>query len=162
MESIEELITRINCNTAAQREQNGKWRQEMGLPDPEPTELDLLLQKWEQARGAPLTPTPEPEGVELPSREPEGVELPSQEPEGVELPSREPEGVEPWLAQEPLAENKREKVEKILPPQPRPQPLKTSPVLPGTFPCPLLLDTLPVCPDHPGLDLEPRSLHHRP
>ncbi|MGH0149117.1 UNVERIFIED_CONTAM: hypothetical protein FKN15_051108 [Acipenser sinensis] len=32
MESIEELITRINSNTAAWVEQNEKWRLELGLP----------------------------------------------------------------------------------------------------------------------------------
>ncbi|MGH0138545.1 UNVERIFIED_CONTAM: hypothetical protein FKN15_072233 [Acipenser sinensis] len=56
---LKELMEIINCNTAAQIEQTKKWRQEWGLPDPEPTELDLLLQKWEQARDAPLTPAPE-------------------------------------------------------------------------------------------------------
>ncbi|MGH0130520.1 UNVERIFIED_CONTAM: hypothetical protein FKN15_047234 [Acipenser sinensis] len=76
-----------------------RWERELGLAllkrrVREPTELELLLQKWEQATGAPLTPAPEPEGVELPSQEPEGVELPPQEPEGMELPSQEPEGVE--------------------------------------------------------------------
>ncbi|MGH0165249.1 UNVERIFIED_CONTAM: hypothetical protein FKN15_048712 [Acipenser sinensis] len=94
-----------------------RWRdeRELGLAPlkrqvREPTELELLLQKWEQARRAPLTPAlesrgeellpREPEGVELPPREPEGVELPPREPEGVELPPREPEGVE-LLPREP-------------------------------------------------------------
>ncbi|MGH0170678.1 UNVERIFIED_CONTAM: hypothetical protein FKN15_069997 [Acipenser sinensis] len=90
-------------------------------PEREPTELELLLQKWEQAGEAPLSPV----GVELPSREPEGMR-------------------------------------KLPPPQPRPPPLKTSPVLPAMIPYPLLLDTLPVCLDLPALDLEPRSLHHQP
>ncbi|RXM98590.1 Centromere protein O [Acipenser ruthenus] len=36
------------------------------------------------------------------------------------------------------------------------------PALANAVPCPLLLDTLPVCLDLPALDLEPRSLHHRP
>ncbi|MGH0128462.1 UNVERIFIED_CONTAM: hypothetical protein FKN15_009251 [Acipenser sinensis] len=48
------------------------------------------------------------------------------------------------------------------PPQPRPPPLRYSPALLRVVPCPLLLDTLPVCLDIPALDLEPRSLHHRP
>ncbi|MGH0159644.1 UNVERIFIED_CONTAM: hypothetical protein FKN15_072632 [Acipenser sinensis] len=188
-----------------------RQRQKLGLApliiqEREPTELELLLQNWEQAREASLTPEPEgvellsqePEGVELLSREPKGVELPSRDPKGVVLPSREPEGmellsrarwggatvprargggatvprargggaavptargVEPWLSQEPLAENKGEEVKKIPPPQPQPPLLKTSPVLLGTVPCPLLMDTLPVCPDLPALDLEARSLH---
>ncbi|MGH0117641.1 UNVERIFIED_CONTAM: hypothetical protein FKN15_041833 [Acipenser sinensis] len=61
MESIEELIERINRNTAAQREQTARferWAIQMGLAPPktqerEPTELELLLQKWEQASAAP-------------------------------------------------------------------------------------------------------------
>ncbi|MGH0164328.1 UNVERIFIED_CONTAM: hypothetical protein FKN15_046810 [Acipenser sinensis] len=69
---FKELIEMIMKNTAAQEEQTKKmeeqtkkWRKEWGLPDLEPTELDLLLQKWEQARDAPLTPAPEPRGEEL-------------------------------------------------------------------------------------------------
>ncbi|MGH0140761.1 UNVERIFIED_CONTAM: hypothetical protein FKN15_026151 [Acipenser sinensis] len=54
---LKELMEMINRNTAAQIEQTKKWRQEWGLPDPEPTELDLLLQKWEQARDAPAPTT---------------------------------------------------------------------------------------------------------
>ncbi|MGH0163617.1 UNVERIFIED_CONTAM: hypothetical protein FKN15_045393 [Acipenser sinensis] len=66
-----------------------RQRQELGvapliIQEREPTELKLLLQRWE-----------------LPSREPEGMERPSREPEGVELPSREPEGVEPPLPEQP-------------------------------------------------------------
>ncbi|MGH0174733.1 UNVERIFIED_CONTAM: hypothetical protein FKN15_069037 [Acipenser sinensis] len=123
-----ELIERINQNTAAQKEQNERWERELELApleiqEQEPTELELLLQKWVQAGEAALSP----------------------EPEGVELPSREPE-----------------EVRKLPPPQPRPPPLETSPVLPATVPYPLLLDTLPVCLDLPALHLEPRSLHHRP
>ncbi|MGH0122996.1 UNVERIFIED_CONTAM: hypothetical protein FKN15_010272 [Acipenser sinensis] len=48
------------------------------------------------------------------------------------------------------------------PPQPQPPPLRYSPALLRVVPCPLLLDTLPVCLDLHALDLEPRSLHHRP
>ncbi|MGH0179110.1 UNVERIFIED_CONTAM: hypothetical protein FKN15_000743 [Acipenser sinensis] len=69
---FKELIEMINRNTAAQIEQTKKWRQELGLPDPEPTELELLLQKWEQACVAPQSP--EPEGEELPLPEPRGEE----------------------------------------------------------------------------------------
>ncbi|MGH0126930.1 UNVERIFIED_CONTAM: hypothetical protein FKN15_028003 [Acipenser sinensis] len=75
METIEELIAMIKRNTAAQQEQNKKWRVELGLPEPEPTDLDRLLQKWK---------------VELPSREPEEEELPLPEPRGEELPLPEP------------------------------------------------------------------------
>ncbi|MGH0156200.1 UNVERIFIED_CONTAM: hypothetical protein FKN15_060228 [Acipenser sinensis] len=71
METIEELIAMIKRNTAAQQEQNKKWRVELGLPEPEPTDLDRLLQKWK---------------VELPPREPEEEELPLPEPRGEELP----------------------------------------------------------------------------
>ncbi|MGH0157369.1 UNVERIFIED_CONTAM: hypothetical protein FKN15_055923 [Acipenser sinensis] len=76
---FKELIAMINRNTAAQQEQNKKWRVELGLPEPEPTELDLLLQKWE---------------VEMPSREPEEEELPLPEPRGEELPLPDPRGEE--------------------------------------------------------------------
>ncbi|MGH0123002.1 UNVERIFIED_CONTAM: hypothetical protein FKN15_010278 [Acipenser sinensis] len=69
---LKELMEMINRNTAAQIEQTKKWRQELGLPDPEPTELELLLQKWEQASVAPQSP--EPEGEELPLPEPRGEE----------------------------------------------------------------------------------------
>ncbi|MGH0141279.1 UNVERIFIED_CONTAM: hypothetical protein FKN15_078003 [Acipenser sinensis] len=61
MESVEELIARINSNTTAQLDQNEQWRLELGLPEREPTELELLLQKWEleSAREAQQSPTPE-------------------------------------------------------------------------------------------------------
>ncbi|MGH0180428.1 UNVERIFIED_CONTAM: hypothetical protein FKN15_004036 [Acipenser sinensis] len=115
MESIEELIKWINRNTAAQREQNAKferWAIQMGLAPPktqerEPTELELLLQKWEQAIAAPQSPEPEgeeplreelplpePRGEELPLPEPRGEELPLPEPRGEELPLPEPRGEE--------------------------------------------------------------------
>ncbi|MGH0129726.1 UNVERIFIED_CONTAM: hypothetical protein FKN15_039640 [Acipenser sinensis] len=61
MESTEELIARINDNTAAQKEQTERWRLELGLPERKPTELELLLQKWEQAREALLAAAPEGE-----------------------------------------------------------------------------------------------------
>ncbi|MGH0174515.1 UNVERIFIED_CONTAM: hypothetical protein FKN15_008359 [Acipenser sinensis] len=76
----------------ARIEQTKKWRQELGLPDPEPTELELLLQKWEQACVAPLSP--EPEGEELLLPEPRGEEPPLLEPRGEELPLPEPRGEE--------------------------------------------------------------------
>ncbi|MGH0145250.1 UNVERIFIED_CONTAM: hypothetical protein FKN15_004918 [Acipenser sinensis] len=50
METIEKLIAKIKRNIAAQQEQNKKWRVELGLPEPEPTELDRLLQKWKGLR----------------------------------------------------------------------------------------------------------------
>ncbi|MGH0154357.1 UNVERIFIED_CONTAM: hypothetical protein FKN15_072907 [Acipenser sinensis] len=77
METIEELIAMIKRNTAAQQEQNKKRRVELGLPEPEPTDLDRLLQKWK---------------VELPSQEAEEEELPLPEPRGEELPLPEPRG----------------------------------------------------------------------
>ncbi|MGH0145524.1 UNVERIFIED_CONTAM: hypothetical protein FKN15_043182 [Acipenser sinensis] len=155
----------INRNTAAQNEQTKKWRQELGLPDPEPTELELLLQKWEQASVAPQSPEPEgeepslpePRGVEQPLPEPRGEELPLPEPRGEEPPLPEPRGEEPLLP-EPRGEEGRS----ILPPQPRPPPLQSSSALLSPVPQPLLLDTLPVFLDLPVLDLEPRSLQHWP
>ncbi|MGH0116950.1 UNVERIFIED_CONTAM: hypothetical protein FKN15_026644 [Acipenser sinensis] len=116
---FQELIEKFKRNTAAQEEQNKKWRVELGLPEPEPTELDLLLQKWEKE-----LPLPEPRGEELPLPEPRGEELPLPEPRGEELPLPEPRGEEP-----PLPELKGEEAKSIPPPQPRPPPLETSPVL---------------------------------
>ncbi|MGH0176848.1 UNVERIFIED_CONTAM: hypothetical protein FKN15_073443 [Acipenser sinensis] len=253
METIEELIAEIKRNTAAQQEQNKKWRVELGLPEPEPTDLDRLLQKWKvelpsrepeeeelplpEPRGEEL-PLPEPRGeaqqeqnkkwrgelglpepepteldrllqkwkVELPSREPEeeepplpeprGEELPLPEPRGEELPLPEPRGEEPPLPEPrgeepplpeprgeeppvpeprgeelPLPEPRGEELplpeprgeaKSIPPPQPRPPPLRSSPVSLRPVPCPLLLDTLPAFLDLPVLDLEPRSLQHWP
>ncbi|MGH0132712.1 UNVERIFIED_CONTAM: hypothetical protein FKN15_008194 [Acipenser sinensis] len=105
---FKELIDKINRNTAAQKEKKERWERELGLAplkrlEREPTELEVLLQMWEQAGEAALSP--EPEGVELPSRELEGVELLSQGPE---------------------------EVRKLPPPQPRPPTLETSPVLLGS------------------------------
>ncbi|MGH0173502.1 UNVERIFIED_CONTAM: hypothetical protein FKN15_065613 [Acipenser sinensis] len=134
---FKELIEMINRNTAAQIEQTKKWRQELGLPDPEPTELELLLQKWEQASVAPQSPEPEGEELPLPLPEPRGEEPPLPEPRGEEVKSRPP-------------------------PQPRPPPLQSSSALLRPVPQPLLLDTLPVFLDLPVLDLEPRSLQHWP
>ncbi|MGH0127433.1 UNVERIFIED_CONTAM: hypothetical protein FKN15_073462 [Acipenser sinensis] len=89
---FKELIAMINRNTAAQQEQNKKWRVELGLPEPEPTALDLLLQKWEVEM-----PSREPEEEEQPLPEPRGEELPLPEPRGEELPLPEPRGEEPPL-----------------------------------------------------------------
>ncbi|MGH0122474.1 UNVERIFIED_CONTAM: hypothetical protein FKN15_005392 [Acipenser sinensis] len=160
---LKELMEMINRNTAAQNEQTKKWRQELGLPDPEPTELELLLQKWEQASVAPQSP--EPEGEELPLPEPRGEEPP--EPRGEELPLPEPRGEEPPFPEPrgeepPLPEPRGEEVKSRPPPQPRPPPLQSSSALLRPVPQPLLLDTLPVFLDLPVLDLEPRSLQHWP
>ncbi|MGH0146492.1 UNVERIFIED_CONTAM: hypothetical protein FKN15_020169 [Acipenser sinensis] len=90
-----EMIEQITRNAVAQREQLERWEREMGLAPVkkrEPTELELLLQEWEQASGAPQPP--EPEGVELPLPEPREVELPLPEPREVELPLPEPREVE--------------------------------------------------------------------
>ncbi|MGH0163244.1 UNVERIFIED_CONTAM: hypothetical protein FKN15_044386 [Acipenser sinensis] len=93
---FKELIAMINRNTAVQVEQNKTWRLELGLPEREPTELDLLLQKWEVE-----LPSREPE-EELPLPEPRGEELPLPEPRGEELPLPEPRGEQhlcrPFLA----------------------------------------------------------------
>ncbi|MGH0117632.1 UNVERIFIED_CONTAM: hypothetical protein FKN15_041824 [Acipenser sinensis] len=62
----------------------------------------------------------------------------------------------------PPATDKGEEVRRPPPPQPRPPPLRSGPALLQVIPCPLLLDTLPVCLDLPALDLELRSVHHRP
>ncbi|MGH0128133.1 UNVERIFIED_CONTAM: hypothetical protein FKN15_033574 [Acipenser sinensis] len=182
---FKELIEMINRNTAAQIEQTKKWRQELGLPDPEPTELELLLQKWEQASVAPQSPEPEgealplpePRGEELPLPEPRGEALPLPEPREEEPPLPEPRGEEPPLpeprGEEPplpeprgeetlLPEPRGEDGRSIPPPQPRPPPLQSSSALLRPVPQPLLLDTLPVFLDLPVLDLEPRSLQHWP
>ncbi|MGH0127446.1 UNVERIFIED_CONTAM: hypothetical protein FKN15_054637 [Acipenser sinensis] len=156
---------KINRNTAAMQESNKKWRQELGLPDPEPTELDLLLQKWEQARVAPQSP--KPEGEEPPLPEPRGEEPPLPEPRGEEPPLPEPRGEEPPLLEPrreepPLPEPRGEEGKSIPPPQPRSPPLQSSLALLRPVPQPLLLDTLPVFLDLPVLDLEPRSLQHWP
>ncbi|MGH0146662.1 UNVERIFIED_CONTAM: hypothetical protein FKN15_038604 [Acipenser sinensis] len=174
-DDLKALIEQINRNTAAMQEFNKKWRQELGLPDPEPTELDLLLQKWEQARVAPQSPKPEgeelplpePRGEELPLPEPREEELPLPEPRGGELPLPEPRGEEPPLPEPrgeepPLPEPRVEEGKGITPPQPRPPPLQSSSALLRLVPHPLLLDTLPVFLDLPVLDLEPRSLQHWP
>ncbi|MGH0147435.1 UNVERIFIED_CONTAM: hypothetical protein FKN15_031526 [Acipenser sinensis] len=102
METIEEFIAMIKRNTAAQQDQNKKWRVELGLPEPEPTELDQLLQKWKvelpsREPEEEELPLPEPRGEELPLPEPRGEELPLPEPRGEELPLPEPRGEEPSL-----------------------------------------------------------------
>ncbi|MGH0147797.1 UNVERIFIED_CONTAM: hypothetical protein FKN15_010807 [Acipenser sinensis] len=88
---FKELIAMINRNTAAQKEQNRRWRQKCGLPDPEPRGEEPPLPAPE--REAPLSPAPEPE-EELPLPEPRGEELPLPEPRGEELPLPEPRGEE--------------------------------------------------------------------
>ncbi|MGH0184064.1 UNVERIFIED_CONTAM: hypothetical protein FKN15_013882 [Acipenser sinensis] len=151
-----EMIEQITRNAVAQREQLERWEREMGLAPVkkrEPTELELLLQEWEQASGAPQPP--EPEGEEPPLPEPREEELPLPEPRGEELPLPEPRGEEL-----PLPEP-REEVTSVPPPQPRPPPLRSSPASLRPVPHPLLLDTLSVSLDLPSLDLEPRSRQDR-
>ncbi|MGH0117487.1 UNVERIFIED_CONTAM: hypothetical protein FKN15_078181 [Acipenser sinensis] len=66
MESIKELIAWINRNTAAQIQRTARlerWTREMGWAPPktqerEPTELERLMQEWEQASAAPQLPEP--------------------------------------------------------------------------------------------------------
>ncbi|MGH0118501.1 UNVERIFIED_CONTAM: hypothetical protein FKN15_016836 [Acipenser sinensis] len=130
---FKELIAVINRNTAAQVEQNKTWRLELGLPEREPTELELLLQKWELESAKEAKQSPAPEELVL-----------SQEPEEEEL---------------PLPEHRGEEPKSIPPPLPRPPPLQSSPALMGTVPCPVLVDTLPECMDLPPLDHMPRSQH---
>ncbi|MGH0154748.1 UNVERIFIED_CONTAM: hypothetical protein FKN15_056829 [Acipenser sinensis] len=178
MESIEQLIERINRNTAAQIEQSARferWAIEMWLAptktqEREPTELERLIQAWEEPplpepRGEePMLPEPrgeepllpEPRGEEPPLPEPRGEELPLPEPRGKKLPLPEPRGEEPPL---PVP---RGEAKSIPPPQPRPPPLRFSPVLLHLVPHPLLQDPLPVFLDLPVLDLEHRSLQYWP
>ncbi|MGH0178129.1 UNVERIFIED_CONTAM: hypothetical protein FKN15_076763 [Acipenser sinensis] len=93
----------------------------------------------------------------------------SPAPEDVVLcPEREESFPEPEEGQPrerevpPPATDKGEEVRSPPPPQPGPPPLRSGPALLQVIPCPLLLDTLPVCLDLPALDLELRSVHHRP
>ncbi|MGH0133084.1 UNVERIFIED_CONTAM: hypothetical protein FKN15_045385 [Acipenser sinensis] len=100
------LIEQINEKAAAQKEQLERWEKQMGLAplkrqEREPTELELLLQEWEQARVAPQSPEPKEEEPPLP--EPREEELPLPEPEGEELLLPEPRGEalplpEPWFS----------------------------------------------------------------
>ncbi|MGH0143295.1 UNVERIFIED_CONTAM: hypothetical protein FKN15_078334 [Acipenser sinensis] len=177
MESIEELIERINRNTAAQIEQTARyerWAIEMGLAPQkrqkrEPTELERLIQAWKLPLPEPIEvelPLPEPREVQLPLPEPRGEEPPLPEPRGEEPPLPEPRGEELPLpeprGEEPLLPEPREEVKSIPPPQPRPPPLRSSSAPLRPVPHPLLQDTLPVFPDLPVLDLEPRSVQHGP
>ncbi|MGH0127746.1 UNVERIFIED_CONTAM: hypothetical protein FKN15_035445 [Acipenser sinensis] len=159
---FKELIDRINRNTAAQKEQTKKWRQELGLPDPEPTELDLLLQKWEQARVAPQSPKPEgkscrcqsPEGKSCRCRSPEGRSCPCWSPEGKSCRCRSPEGRSRRFRS---PEGRRRKAYLHHSPDHHPcGPVRHSCVR-SLAPRPSLLDTLSVGLDLPLLDLEPRS-----
>ncbi|MGH0128560.1 UNVERIFIED_CONTAM: hypothetical protein FKN15_040260 [Acipenser sinensis] len=163
------MIEQINRNAAAQKEQLERWEREMGLAplkrqEREPTELELLLQEWEQARVAPQSP--EPEGEELPPPEPEGEEPSLPKPRGEEPPLPEPRGEEPPLPEPrgeepPLPEPRGEEAKSPPPPQPRPPLLLSSPAPLRAVPRPSLLDTLPVGLDLPSLDLEPRSRQNR-
>ncbi|MGH0187095.1 UNVERIFIED_CONTAM: hypothetical protein FKN15_023685 [Acipenser sinensis] len=150
---FQELIEKINRNTAAQVEQNKTWRLELGLPEREPTELELLLQKWELESAKEAKQSPAPEELVL-SQEPEEEELPLPESRGEEPPLPESRG-----EKLPLPEHRGEEPKSIPPPLPRPPPLQSSPALMGTVPCPVLVDTLPECMDLPPLDHMPRSQH---
>ncbi|MGH0141238.1 UNVERIFIED_CONTAM: hypothetical protein FKN15_073123 [Acipenser sinensis] len=131
-----ELLEEIKRNNAVQEDLNKKWRQERGLPDPEPTELQLMFQRWVRSAEAPLSPVPEGEAPLSPLfAEPRGEEPPLPEP--------------------------RKEVKKIPPPQPRPPPLKTSLAPDGAVPCPDIVVPLPECQDLPPLVLTPRSQHCR-
>ncbi|MGH0141350.1 UNVERIFIED_CONTAM: hypothetical protein FKN15_036789 [Acipenser sinensis] len=99
---LEELIEMINRNTAAQKEQTKKWRQELGLPDPEPTELELLLQKWEQAEEARLSAAPAREVLELPAPEEllQGEQEEETVPEPEEVSTTPPPQLQPTTPEE--------------------------------------------------------------
>ncbi|MGH0126629.1 UNVERIFIED_CONTAM: hypothetical protein FKN15_030185 [Acipenser sinensis] len=144
---------------------------EVELPLPEPTEVELPLPEPREVE----LPLPEPREVELPLPEPREVELlpepregepPLPEPRGEEPPLPEPRGEEPLLPEprevEPPLPEPRKEVKSIPPPQPRPPPLRSSSAPLRPVPHPLLQDTLPVFPDLPVLDLEPRSVQHGP
>ncbi|MGH0169216.1 UNVERIFIED_CONTAM: hypothetical protein FKN15_056415 [Acipenser sinensis] len=136
MESIEELIARINRNTAAQIKQNvtyERWAIDMGLAllkrqEREPTELERLLQEWEQASAAPQSPEPEREELLPALPEPRGEEQQLPEPRGEEPPLPEPRGEEPPLPEHrgeelPLSEPRGEE-------PPLPEPRGEEPPLP--------------------------------
>ncbi|MGH0169339.1 UNVERIFIED_CONTAM: hypothetical protein FKN15_067091 [Acipenser sinensis] len=95
---LKALIERINRNTAAQVEQNKTWRLELGLPEWEPTELELLLQKWELESAKEAQQSPAPEELVLSQGREEEESFPK------------PEEAEPWLSLEPPAAIKREEV----------------------------------------------------
>ncbi|MGH0126089.1 UNVERIFIED_CONTAM: hypothetical protein FKN15_037270 [Acipenser sinensis] len=146
MENIEELITRINRNTAAQFKQNNRWRVELGLPEREPTKLELLLHRWELESAREAQQSPAPEELVLDQGWEEESFL-------------EPKEVEPWPSLEPWAASKGEEVRHLPPSQPQTPLLQAIPALPSVVPCPGIVDTLPECPNLPPLDLAPRSLH---
>ncbi|MGH0121845.1 UNVERIFIED_CONTAM: hypothetical protein FKN15_075946 [Acipenser sinensis] len=143
-----ELLEEIKINNAIQEDLNKKWRQERGLPDPEPMALQLMFQRWVRSAEAPLSPAPEGEAPLSPA--PEGEAPLSPAPEGEAPLSPAPEGE---------ATIKGEEVKKIPLPQPRPPPLKTSPAPDGAVPCPDVVVPLPECQDLPPLVLTPGSQH---
>ncbi|MGH0131709.1 UNVERIFIED_CONTAM: hypothetical protein FKN15_047540 [Acipenser sinensis] len=93
----------------------------------EPTELELLLQKWEQAEEARLSAAPAREAPESPTPE----ELLQGEKEEETIPEPEEVSTTP-------------------PPQLQPTNPEEDLALVSAVPCPLLLDTLPVCLDLPA------------
>ncbi|MGH0171630.1 UNVERIFIED_CONTAM: hypothetical protein FKN15_061532 [Acipenser sinensis] len=119
----------------------------MGLPEPEPepTELDLLIQNRMPMK-VPLSavleqvkPSPAEEQDGLPPVTEQELSL------GTEL---LPEGKQG----EPSAETEEELVRQP-PPQPQPPPLQASPVLSSVVPSQGIMDTLPECPELPPLVL---------
>ncbi|MGH0150737.1 UNVERIFIED_CONTAM: hypothetical protein FKN15_041205 [Acipenser sinensis] len=163
---LEELIVQINKNAAAQKEQLERWERELGLAplkrqERELNELELLFQKWVEARVVPQSPEPEGEELLLPP-DPEGKEPSLPEPRGEEPPLPEPRGEEPLLPEPRGEELPPPEPEGEEPPlsEPRPPPLRSSLAPLGAVPRPWLLDTLPVCLDLPSLDVEPRSLQN--
>ncbi|MGH0135418.1 UNVERIFIED_CONTAM: hypothetical protein FKN15_035526 [Acipenser sinensis] len=176
MKVLKQMVAEQEEANRRQREENERRRRERGLLPQKPTEqteLERLIQKtdwaalkWEWPAAQPEPPLPEPRGEEPPLPEPSGEEPPLPEPSGEEPPLPEPSGEEPPLPEPrgeelPLPEP-REEAKSIPPPQPRPPPLRSSPVSLRPVPRPLLLDTLPAFLDLPVLDLEPRSLQHWP
>ncbi|MBN3287205.1 PEMT methyltransferase, partial [Polyodon spathula] len=135
------ITKRINNNTAAQREQTLRLERELRESgwaplerrEREPAELELLLQKWEQAENV-LSAMPAREVLESPA--PEELMQGEQEEETV---------LEP------------EEVSTAPPPQLQPITPEKDPALLRLVSCPLLLDTLQVFLDLPALGLEPRS-----
>ncbi|MGH0166259.1 UNVERIFIED_CONTAM: hypothetical protein FKN15_002655 [Acipenser sinensis] len=121
-------------------------------------ELELLLQKWELESSKEAQQSPAPEELVLSQGREEEESFPK------------PEEAEPWLSLEPPAaikgeevlSPKPEEVKSAPPPQLQAPAPEACPALVSAVPCSLLLDTLPVCLDLPALDLESRSLHHRP
>ncbi|MGH0122783.1 UNVERIFIED_CONTAM: hypothetical protein FKN15_057497 [Acipenser sinensis] len=144
MEIIEELIKRINRNTAAQKEQTTRLERELRESgwaplerrEREPTELELMLQKGAGRRGT-------------------AVGSPGERSPGVTC-TRGADARRTGGRDRPGARGGEDRTSITAPAH---NPRRGS----GAGQCgPLLLDTLPVFLDLPALDLEPRSLQHWP